>query len=116
MIVQTERAGDAALDTLIVGSPPDTRKPPEDIVRFLQDSFRRARRIAAVCVGAFILGEAGLPDGGGSTTHRMFGEAVKRPFPRTPVEMGGMFVQDRPILTSARMTAGIDLALALVER
>jgi len=56
MIVQTERAEDVALDTVIVGSPPDTRKPPDDVVRFLQDSFRRARRIAAVCVGAFILG------------------------------------------------------------
>ncbi len=116
MIVQTERAGNAALDTLIVGSPPDTRKPPDDVVRFLQDSFRGARRIAAVCVGAFILGEAGLLDGRRSTTHWMFGDELKRRFPRTRVEIDRIFVQDGPIWTSAGMTAGIDLALSLIER
>lgn len=116
MIVQTERAEEAALDTVIVGSPPDTRKPPDDVVRFLRDSFRRARRIAAVCVGAFILGEAGLLDGRRSTTHWMFGDELKRRFPKTRVEIDRIFVQDGPIWTSAGMTAGIDLALSLIER
>ncbi len=98
MIVQTERAGDAALDTLIVGSPPDTRKPPDDVVQFLQDSFRRARL-----------------DGRRSTTHWMFGDELKRRFPKTRVDIDRIFVQDGPIWTSAGMTAGIDLALSLIE-
>ena len=116
MIVQTERGEDAALDTLIVGSPPDTRKPPADVVQFLQDSVHRVRRIASVCVGAFILGEAGLLDGRRSTTHWMFGDELRRRFPKTHVEIDRIFIQDGPIWTSAGMTAGIDLALALVER
>jgi transcriptional regulator GlxA family with amidase domain len=116
MIVETERAEEAALDTLIVGSPPDTRKPPADVVELLRDSFRRVRRIASVCVGAFILGEAGLLDNRRSTTHWMFGDELQRRFPRTHVEIDRIFVQDGPIWTSAGMTAGIDLALALVER
>jgi transcriptional regulator GlxA family with amidase domain len=116
MIVQTERAEEVALDTVIVGSPPDTRKPPDDVVQFLRDSFLRARRIASVCVGAFILGEAGLLDGRRSTTHWMFGDELRRRFPKTRVEIDRIFVHDGPIWTSAGMTAGIDLALTLVER
>ncbi len=114
MVVQTEKVGEAALDTIIVGSPPDTRKPPDDVVEFLRES--RARRIAAVCVGAFILGDAGLLDGRRSTTHWMFGPELKRRFPKTRVEIDRIFVQDGPIWTSAGMTAGIDLALSLIER
>jgi hypothetical protein len=58
MVVQTERAEDAALDTVIVGAPQNTRPPPAEIVEFLQQSYREARRIASICVASFILGEA----------------------------------------------------------
>ncbi len=67
---QTERAEDIDFDTLLVGAPPDTRKPPEDLVEFLVQAPSKIRRVASICVGAFILGEAGLLDGEeGRRTH-----------------------------------------------
>jgi transcriptional regulator GlxA family with amidase domain len=116
MAMQTERADDIALDTMLIGAPPDTRKPSDDLVEFLQRSYTKTRRIASICVGAFILGEAGLLDGRRSTTHWLFGKELQQRFPKTHVEIDRIFVGDGHIWTSAGMTAGIDLALALVER
>ena len=116
MATQTERADDVALDTMLIGAPPDTRRPSDDLVEFLQRSHTKTRRIASICVGAFILGEAGLLDGRRSTTHWLFGKELQQRFPKTHVEIDRIFVGDGPIWTSAGMTAGIDLALALVER
>jgi transcriptional regulator GlxA family with amidase domain len=116
MAMQTERADDIALDTLLIGSPPDSRKPPADVVEFLQNTYGKTRRIASICVGAFILGEAGLLDGRRSTTHWLFGKELQLRFPKTRVEIDRIFVGDGPIWSSAGMTAGIDLALHLVER
>jgi len=116
MTVQTERADDIDFDTLLVGSPPDTRRPPDDIVEFLSQAPAKIRRVASICVGAFILGEAGLLDGRRATTHWMFGKELQQRFPRTRVEIDRIFIADGPIWTSAGMTAGIDLALSLVER
>ena len=116
MAMQTERADEVALDTMLIGAPPDTRKPSDDLVEFLQRSYAKTRRIASICVGAFILGEAGLLDGRRSTTHWLFGKELQQRFPKTHVEIDRIFVGDGHIWTSAGMTAGIDLALALVER
>jgi transcriptional regulator GlxA family with amidase domain len=116
MVTQTERADDVALDTMLIGAPPDTRKPSDDLVEFTQRSYANTRRIASICVGAFILGEAGLLDGRRSTTHWLFGKELQQRFPKTHVEIDRIFVGDGHIWTSAGMTAGIDLALALVER
>jgi transcriptional regulator GlxA family with amidase domain len=116
MAMQTERADDIALDTLLIGSPPDSRIPPADVVEFLQNTYGKTRRIASICVGAFILGEAGLLDGRRSTTHWLFGKELQLRFPKTRVEIDRIFVGDGPIWSSAGMTAGIDLALHLVER
>ena len=99
----------------MIGSPPDARKPPAEVVEFLQSSYEKTRRIASICVGAFILGEAGLLDGRRSTTHWLFGKELQLRFPRTRVEIDRIFVGDGPIWSSAGMTAGIDLALAWVE-
>ncbi len=116
MAVETERACDLDFDTLIVGSPPDTRKPPSELVSYLRQAPSMIRRVASICVGAFILGEAGLLDGRRSTTHWMFGKELQARYPKTRVEIDRIFVVDGPIWTSAGMTAGIDLALSLVER
>jgi transcriptional regulator GlxA family with amidase domain len=60
MRVETERGADVVLETLLVGAPPDIAKPSLEVIDFLQRASARARRIASICIGAFILGEAGL--------------------------------------------------------
>jgi len=58
MAIETECVTDATFDTLVVGSPPDLRTPSPQMLSFLQRALTNTRRIAAICVGAFILGEA----------------------------------------------------------
>lgn len=71
--------------------------------------------MAAVCTGAFVLGEAGLLDGRRVTTHWMHARELQEQFPNCAVDMDRIFINDGPIWTSAGMSAGIDLALALIE-
>lgn len=116
MTIETESVSDFELDTIVVGAPPDARKASTDTLAALNGGTSRYRRIASICVGAFILGEAGLLDGRRSTTHWMFGQELQARHPETRVEIDRMFIADGPIWTSAGMTAGIDMALGLVER
>jgi transcriptional regulator GlxA family with amidase domain len=74
-----------------------------------------ARRTCSVCAGAFLLAEAGLLDGKAATTHWAFCEELARRHPSVRVEPDRIFVRDGSVATSAGMTAGMDLALALVE-
>jgi transcriptional regulator GlxA family with amidase domain len=74
-----------------------------------------ARRTCSVCAGAFLLAEAGLLDGKSATTHWAFCEELARRHPSVRVEPDRIFVRDGQVSTSAGMTAGMDLALALVE-
>ncbi len=113
---ETERAEDIALDTLLLGAPPDTRAPSTALVEYLKRSSGQYRRIASICVGAFILGEAGLLDGRRVTTHWKFARELQVRYPSARVEVDRIFIADGQIWTSAGMTAGIDLALSLVER
>ena len=68
-----------------------------------------------MCTGAFILGEAGLLDGRRATTHWFHARALKQRFPAAQVEEDRIFITDGPIWTSAGMSAGLDLALGLIE-
>src|SRR4029077_262025 len=90
--------------------------PSEQLLAFLRGAPTNTRRVASICIGAFILGEAGLLDGRRVTTHWMFAEELRRRYPRATVEVDRIFIADGPIWTSAGMTAGLDLALSLVER
>ena len=116
MEIETERAADANFDTLLVGSPPDVTPPSPELISFLQGALANTRRIAAICIGAFILGEAGLLDGRRATTHWLFAKELQRRFPKASVEVDRIFIADEQVWTSAGMTAGLDLALGLVER
>ncbi|HEX3633366.1 MAG TPA: GlxA family transcriptional regulator [Casimicrobiaceae bacterium] len=116
MEIMTERVTDTTFDTLLVGSAPDLRAPSPQLLSFLHGAPATTRRIASICVGAFILGEAGLLDGRRSTTHWLFAKELQRRYPKTSVEVDRIFIADGPVWTSAGMTAGIDLALSLVER
>jgi len=116
MHVETECGYDVALDTLLVGAPLNIDKPSPEVVDFLQRTSAITRRIASICVGAFTLGESGLLDGRRATTHWLFGKELQSRYPKVRVEVDRIFIADGQIWTSAGMTAGIDLALGLVER
>jgi transcriptional regulator GlxA family with amidase domain len=75
-----------------------------------------SRRIAAPCVGAFVLAQAGILDGRHATTHWAYARELQARFPQVKVEEDRIFLVDGPVWTSAGMSAGIDLALAMVER
>jgi transcriptional regulator GlxA family with amidase domain len=75
----------------------------------------RARRVGSICTGALVLAAAGLLDGRTATTHWAFCETLGRDFPKITVEPDRIFVRDGNVFTSAGVTAGMDLALALVE-
>jgi len=105
------------VDTLIVAGGEGTRPHRRDgrLVRWITRAARRARRVASVCTGAFLLAEAGLLDGRRATTHWAMCDALARRFPAVRVERDPIFVRDGHVFTSAGITAGIDLALQLVE-
>ncbi len=96
-----------------VASVPETAKP---IVSWLRRFHRRIPTVVSICTGAFVLGAAGVLDGRRATTHWMFLDELRSRFPAAEVVDEGIFVEDRGVWTSAGITAGIDLTLALVER
>src|ERR1700726_5186496 len=116
MEIVTEPLGCAQFDTIIVGTSHDIGPAPPGIIAFLQNAMGSARRIASICIGAFTLAQAGLLDGRRATTHWLYGRELQSRFPKIKVEADRIFIADGPVWTSAGMTAGIDLALGLVER
>jgi len=111
-----ESFADDPIDTLIVAGGLGTREAsacPETL-GFIRAANRRARRTASVCSGAFILAAAGLLDGRRATTHWSRATELARAYPQVHVEPDRIFVRDGAIWTSAGVTAGVDLALALV--
>ena len=103
------------IDTIIVPGGPGTDCLSPDIARWLRRSAPLARRVASVCTGAFLLAEAGLLTGRRATTHWAFGADLARRYPDVTVDTEPIFIRDGAVATSAGVTAGIDLALALVE-
>jgi transcriptional regulator GlxA family with amidase domain len=106
-----------AVDTLMVAGGQGVEAAAADpvIIEWVQKRARRARRIASVCTGAFLLAASGLLDGRRAATHWSYCAELARRFPKVRVESDPIFVRDGPVWSSAGVTAGIDLALALVE-
>ena len=105
------------LDTLVVAGGVGTERALADraLVGFVKCAARRARRTTSVCTGAFVLAEAGLLDGRRATTHWSACAELAARHPKVTVDPDPIFVRDGRIWTSAGVTAGMDLALALVE-
>jgi transcriptional regulator GlxA family with amidase domain len=105
------------IDTLVIAGGQGTRRAATDerVIKWTRDAAQRARRITSVCSGAFVLAAAGLLDGRRATTHWQWCETLARLYPEVQVESDAIFVVDGPVYTSAGVTAGMDLALALVE-
>ena len=102
--------------TLIVAGGDGTRAAFRDdrILAFVRNAARRARRVASVCSGAFVLAAAGLLDRRRATTHWGRTAEFARLFPTVRLEPDRIYVKDGPIWTSAGISAGVDLALALI--
>jgi transcriptional regulator GlxA family with amidase domain len=101
--------------TVIVPGGPGTRAPAPELTGWLRRTAAGAERIVSVCTGAFLLAEAGLLTGRRATTHWSWCETLARRYPEVTVEPEPIFVRDGNVSTSAGVTAGIDLALMLVE-
>src|SRR5690242_933989 len=111
------RQGTGPVDTLLAAGGQGTRAAMRD-ARLGSRTRRTApppRPLASVCSGAFLLGEAGLLYGRRATTHWAVCEALQRRYPTARVETDPIFVRDGKVSTSAGVTAGMDLALELVE-
>ena len=104
------------VDTLLVsgGGGPDAGCDPA-ISDWLKHATPQARRFGSICTGAFALGAADLIAGKRVTTHWKFGEELARRNPTATVDINPIFIRDGNLYTSAGISAGIDLALAMVE-
>jgi transcriptional regulator GlxA family with amidase domain len=106
----------AAVDTLVVVGGVGSRAAMRDstLIDFIQAAGRTARRVSSVCSGAYPLAAAGLLDGRRATTHWSRAEDFARKFPAVRLEPDRIWIRDGEVWTSAGITAGIDLALAMI--
>jgi len=105
------------VDTLVLagGRGVDAAAADSVLLDWIRARSKSARRVASVCTGAFLLAASGALDGRRATTHWSFCAELARRFPAVRIESDPIFVRDGAVWTSAGVTAGIDLALALVE-
>jgi transcriptional regulator GlxA family with amidase domain len=113
--VATQRG---AIDTLLVAGSPDRNDMATDapLQAWLRRRARTVRRYGSVCTGAFVLAAAGLLDGKRVATHWNSAAQLAAGYPEACVEADAIYVQDGRLFTSAGVTAGMDLALAMVEQ
>ena len=109
--------GNQKIDTLLIpgGDGSRTARYDDRLVGWIRGAARDSRRIATVCTGAFIAAEAGLLDGRTVTTHWARAQQLADDYPRVTVDADPIYRRDGNVWTSAGVTAGIDLALAMVE-
>ncbi|WP_077047549.1 GlxA family transcriptional regulator [Pseudomonas sp. KK4] len=115
--VGTEAFDQRVFDTVIVvGGDAILEQAPEAVLDYVRASAHTSRRTASICSGAFVMAQAGLLDGRRATTHWAYARQLQERFASIKVEVDRIYVIDGAIWTSAGMTAGIDLALAMVEK
>jgi len=106
----------AKADTVVVPAALDVfSAPPQEAIAALRDSAARGARVISVCTGAFALAHAGLLDGRRATTHWAFAEEMARRFPAVTVDPGALYVDEGAVMTSAGLSAGIDLCLHVIR-
>jgi transcriptional regulator GlxA family with amidase domain len=114
-IAPDEALDSPTADTLVVPGGPGTRSAQPEVVAWLRAVGHVPARIMSVCTGAFLLAAAGLLDDRKATTHWQYCASLAGRHPKIDVDPDPIFVRDGRIATSAGVTTGIDLALALVE-
>jgi transcriptional regulator GlxA family with amidase domain len=112
----TKAFGDPAFDTLIVGGALANVTASPGLIDFLRRAQTASRRIASICTGAFVLAQAGILDGRRVTTHWIAARELQERYPNIKMEEDRIFIIDGAVWTSAGMSAGIDLALGMVEK
>ncbi len=117
MTLETEPFGDPAFDTVVIGSITSLQMPRADanLIAFVQAAAKASRRTASICSGAFVLAEAGLLTSRRATMHWAHAAEFRARFPDVRTQEDRIFINDGAIWTSAGMTAGIDLILALID-
>lgn len=105
-----------AFDTILVASGIDIPVPSPGLVSYLRKAAQSVRRLAGLCLGTFILAEAGLLNGRRATTHWHFAPQFRERYPECRLDIDKIYIADGNIWTSAGMSAGIDLAVGMVER
>lgn len=107
----------AQIDTLVIpgGGPPTNPPIPPDVVKWLKSQSSRARRVCAVCTGAFIVAEAGLADHRSLTTHWQATSLLQHSYPSVVVEHEPIFLRGDGLWSTAGFSASVDMALALIE-
>jgi transcriptional regulator GlxA family with amidase domain len=117
MVIDSDPFDSRAFDTVMVGGGTSILEhAPPGVLAFMRKSVKRARRVAAICTGTFILAEAGVLDGKRATTHWLHARDLQARYPNVKMEEDRIFIIDGNIWTSAGMSAGIDLALAMAEK
>lgn len=114
--IETAPFDDAAYDTVIFAGDLAATAGSPGVSDFVRRSATEARRVASVCTGTFVLAQAGVLDGRQATTHWLWARALAARYPGIKVEPDRIFIVDGPVWTSAGMSAGIDLALGMVEK
>jgi len=114
---QTFRALRGPIDTLLVagGTGVENAAREEELLLWLQRTAQRVRRLGSICTGAFLLASAGLLDGKRVATHWKWAADLANKFEHTTVDADPIYIRDGNTYTTAGVTAGMDLALALVE-
>jgi transcriptional regulator GlxA family with amidase domain len=106
----------AAADTIVIPGWSDPDVPPSpDLVEALRAAHDRGARLMSICIGAFVLAEAGLLDRRPATTHWAFADAFRARYPRVQLDPKVLYVDDGQVLTSAGTAAGMDLCLHVVR-
>jgi transcriptional regulator GlxA family with amidase domain len=105
------------IDTLVIAGGPGAEIGTYDanFIAWIAQAAKQSRRVASICTGAFLLAEAGLLNGKQAVTHWSFCDRLAREYPKVIVRPEPIYLRDGFVYTSAGITAGIDLSLALVE-
>jgi transcriptional regulator GlxA family with amidase domain len=116
--VPTTKLNDVGqVDTLLLlaGLVPPPQQD-ETTLATLRAMAKASRRVAGLCTGSFLLGQMGFLDGRRATTHWSYAREMRKAFPNVRVEDDRIFINEGPVWTSAGLTAGLDLAVALIEK
>ena len=116
MAMESRRIGLRGYDTMVVTGALEPQPATPAILAFLREAYDQCRRVSSICTGAFTLAEAGLLNGRRATTHWIFARDLQNRYPSIRLEEDRIFIIDGRVWTSAGMSAGVDLALGMIEK